>query len=86
MKALIKLHATDNVAIAMKNLAAGEVIEIDNIELHTNEDIVKGHKIALTNISKDEHVMKYGAPIGFALQDIKQGDWVHTPPHHKNQP
>lgn len=78
MKALIKLHATDNVAIAMKNLAAGEVIEIDNIELHTNEDIVKGHKIALTNISKDEHVMKYGAPIGFALQDIKQGDWVHT--------
>lgn len=78
MKALIKLHATDNVVIAMRNIAADEVITIDDVQLHINEDVVKGHKIALTNISKDDNVVKYGAPIGFALQDIKQGDWVHT--------
>ncbi|MBA6222638.1 altronate dehydratase [Colwellia sp. MB02u-18] len=78
MKAIIKLHATDTVAIAMRNLTAGETIGIDNIELHINEDISKGHKVALVDLNKNEHVIKYGAPIGFALQNIKQGDWVHT--------
>ncbi|NQZ90069.1 MAG: altronate dehydratase [Colwellia sp.] len=78
MKAIIKLHATDNVAIAMRNLSAGEIIILDNVELHINEAIVKGHKIALTDLAKEQHVIKYGAPIGFALHDIKQGDWIHT--------
>lgn len=78
MKAMIKLHATDNVAIAMRNLSAGEVITLDDLDLAILEDITKGHKIALRDLNKDEHITKYGAPIGYALQDIKQGSWVHT--------
>lgn len=78
MKAIIKLHASDNVAIAMRDIAAGEIISVDGSDLHINEAIVKGHKIALTDFKKDEHVTKYGAPIGYALQEIKRGDWIHT--------
>ena len=78
MKAIIKLHATDTVAIAMRNIAAGETLPLDGIELTVNEDVAKGHKIALIDLQENEHVIKYGAPIGFATQLIKKGDWVHT--------
>jgi len=78
MKAIIKLHATDNVAIAMKNLMANDVVTVDDIELTLTEDVNKGHKIALCDLTKDQHIIKYGDPIGFALNDIKQGSWVHT--------
>jgi len=78
MKAIIKLHATDNVAIAMKNLMANDVVTVDDIELTLTEDVNKGHKIALCDLTKDQHIIKYGDPIGFALNDIKQASWVHT--------
>jgi len=78
MKAIIKLHATDNVAIAMKDLMANDVVTVDDVELTLTEDVNKGHKIALCDLTKDQHIIKYGDPIGFALNDIKQGSWVHT--------
>jgi len=78
MKAVLKLHPSDNVAIAMRNIEANETISLDEQSLTINEAITKGHKIALTDLTQDQHVTKYGATIGFALQDIKQGDWVHT--------
>ena len=41
------------------------------------EDIPQGHKFALTNIKKDEQIIKYGYPIGFAKEDIAVGSWIH---------
>lgn len=78
MKELIKLHHSDNVAIALINLTAGQTIHVDDIELTLKEDIVKGHKVALTHLTKNQHITKYGSPIGFALNDIGKGDWIHT--------
>lgn len=52
MKALIKLHPTDDVAIAMRNISAGEILPVDNEELLVNENIDKGHKVALRDINK----------------------------------
>lgn len=78
MKAILTLHATDNVAIAMRDISEGEDIEVNGNKIHINEAIAKGHKIALCDLTKSEHVIKYGAPIGYAIQNIKQGDWVHT--------
>ncbi|MBR5234295.1 MAG: altronate dehydratase [Clostridia bacterium] len=37
-----------------------------------------GHKIALTDIEKGADIIKYGYPIGFATEDIKKGDSVHS--------
>lgn len=78
MKSLIKLHPTDDVAIAMRNINAGEIVPVDNEDIFVNENLDKGHKVALRDIAKSENVIKYGAPIGFALEDIKKGGWVHT--------
>jgi len=78
MAQLLRLHNTDDVAIALSPISAGEHIEFEDFSFTALDDIEKGHKIALKPISKDDRVIKYGAPIGFALEDIKQGAWVHT--------
>lgn len=37
-----------------------------------------GYKIAAKNITKGEHVIKYGAVIGKAIRNIKVGNHVHV--------
>ena len=75
---LIRIHPDDNVAVALADIAKGESIEVDGISVSALEDIGRGHKIALTEISEGEEVIKYGNPIGNAKQDIKAGEWVHV--------
>ncbi len=69
-----KINEKDNVAVALENLKKGEII--GNITLL--DDIPMGHKIALSDISKDEKVIKYGYPIGSTKEDIKKGRHIHT--------
>ncbi len=45
----------------------------DNVEIREN-----GHKYALCDIKCGENIIKYGAPIGHAIVDIKKGEHVHT--------
>ena len=37
-----------------------------------------GHKVALYDIEKGADIIKYGYPIGFATEDIKKDDSVHS--------
>ena len=46
----------------------------DNVRV----ELSTGHKHALCPIAAGENVIKYGAPIGHATQDIAPGEWVHT--------
>lgn len=78
MKKHIKINTADNVAIALKPLAKGEVITIEQQSITLTEDIPQGHKVALANIAPNEHVIKYGAPIGHAIASIKTGEHVHV--------
>ena len=41
-------------------------------------DVPAGHKIALTDLDKDAHVIKYGFPIGYAKEAIPQGSHIHV--------
>lgn len=52
----------------------------DNVAvlLESDNDIPAGHKIALCDIKQGEKVIKYGYPIGYATQNIKKGEHVHT--------
>ncbi len=47
--------------------------EKDNVEIHAD-----GHKYARCNIACGENIVKYGMPIGSALENIACGDHVHT--------
>jgi len=78
----ILLHPRDDVATALTDLAAGQAVavELENVavELVLREDIPFGHKLALRDIAAGEEILKYGLPIGKALEPIAAGGWVHV--------
>lgn len=83
-KLALRVDDLDNVATVFANgITAGTEIEvrdkkgnIDRITVHS--DIPYGHKIAVTDIEKGAHIMKYGESIGEAETDIRRGDYVHV--------
>ncbi len=74
----IKIHSLDNVAVALTDLAEGDVVTVDNQSVTLRQAIVRGHKFALIPIAKGENVVKYGLPIGHALADIAPGEYIHS--------
>ena len=74
MPDFIRIHPSDNVAVALHNIPAGTVFEGVTIL----NAIPSGHKAALSAIPKGEQVIKYGFPIGHAAANIAAGEWVHT--------
>ena len=73
MNKTIIINENDNVAVALTNLAKGEVYN----DVTLLEDITQGHKFALKDFKKGENIIKYGYPIGRATSDIKKGEHVH---------
>ena len=58
-------------------MAKIKISPIDNVEVNVGGEY-DGHKTALRDIKKGENIIKYGYPIGHALEDIKAGEHVHT--------
>lgn len=54
-----------------------KINEKDNVAVMLEGEL-RGHKIALRDIKEGENIIKYGYPIGHALEDIKAGEHVHT--------
>lgn len=75
---ILKISSNDNVAVALKSLNESDLVLVNNSKLTVKQPILPGHKIALTTIKKGERIIKYGFPIGVAMQDIPAGEWVHT--------
>lgn len=70
----VKIKDQDNVAVAVEELKAGtEIME----GLTVNQDIPQAHKIALCDIPAGEAVIRYGVVLGYAIHDIKRGDWIN---------
>lgn len=78
MQSIIQIHPQDNVAVALRDLACGETITCDGIELTLRAAIARGHKLALCDLAPQEMIIKYGLPIGHALVPIAAGDHVHA--------
>ena len=75
---LFRVAATDSVATALDDLAAGTVASVGDSEVILNEAVGRGHKVALRAIAPGEPVLKFGFPIGRATRQIAPGDRVHT--------
>ncbi len=69
------LNIQDNVAVALTNLSPGDMIDPGG--MISNANVPAGHKIAICGIKARDPVRKYGQIIGFASNDIQQGDHVH---------
>ena len=71
-------HAGDNIAVLKCALPAGEVVTIGGEQRVVScQDLVLGHKLALTNIHLGEKILKMGVPIGSAICEISVGEHVH---------
>ncbi|MDD0809608.1 galactarate dehydratase [Curvibacter sp. RS43] len=72
----ITMHEADNVAIVVNDggLPAGTVFASG---LTLREKVPQAHKVALQDIPEGGVVRRYNVPIGYALQPIAAGSWVH---------
>lgn len=78
MATLLRITPKDNVAVALEPLSKGSVVTVDGLTLTCQSEIPAGHKIALYDIPKDGHVIKYGFPIGHAKEAISAGEHIHV--------
>lgn len=78
MKQAIRIHPQDNVAVALRPLAAGETLVLEGLQVPLVTDVPAGHKVSLCPILKGERVLKYGQPIGVATVNVPAGAHVHT--------
>ncbi|YCI29783.1 altronate dehydratase family protein [Erwinia sp. PK3-005] len=78
MQQAIKIAPRDNVAVALSDLDEGSVLTLDEVTVTLRQPVTRGHKFALRPIAVDEHVIKYGLPIGHATQPIAAGEHVHA--------
>src|SRR5688500_19286152 len=76
--ALLQLDARDDVAIALRDLEAGERIEWRGDVLTVREPVPRGHKIAVSALAGGDAVHKFGWPIGVMRAAAAAGDHVHV--------
>ena len=76
------LHADDDVAVALRDLQAGEAIDVrcagENLRMAIRESIPLGHKFALRAVGTGARIRKYGEVIGEAIAPIDAGAHVHV--------
>ena len=73
----IRLHESDNVAIARVPLSPGSELTVGGVSVRVTEPIAAGHKLALTSIAPGEAIRRYGCSIGRAMHAIAAGSHVH---------
>ncbi|MBL8700400.1 MAG: UxaA family hydrolase [Alphaproteobacteria bacterium] len=75
---LLRLQDGDNVAMATRNLEAGEEVRFGDQVFRLGRRVPTGHKVAIRPIAAGERVVKFRVPIGSAITAIAPGEYVHT--------
>lgn len=73
----IKINPADSVVVCLQAMPKGETISVDGKTVTLNQDTPAGHKVLINDVSEGTDIIKYGYPIGHAMQDLKAGDWVN---------
>jgi len=77
-KKLIKVNPSDNVAVALVNLAAGEVINFEGQDITVESDVKMKHKIAMVPFNVGDRIIMYGVLVGKASARIEKGGLLST--------
>ena len=67
---------SDNVAIATRRLEANSEIRRDGEKFALSHTILEGHRFAIKPIPAEEPLLSWGLPFGFAVSQIRPGDYV----------
>lgn len=74
----LRVHAADNVHVALKDLPAGSEIEDNGRIVHLVEGVRHKHKFALHALAEGDCVVMYGVTVGRATQPIAAGAAITT--------
>ena len=61
----------------LRSVSAGTRLQVGEQTVVIETSLELGHKIAARDIGSGERIIKYGAPIGSAIRDIRTGEHVH---------
>src|SRR3954447_8469453 len=75
--ALLHLDPRDDVAVALRPVAAGETLTVGTRSITAAEAVPSGHKLALRDMAAGETVHKFGWPIGRLTASVAAGAHVH---------
>ena len=74
----LRVHAADNVRVALKDLPAGSEIDDNGRRITLVEPIRHKHKFALVPLAVGDTVIMYGVTVGRATQPIAEGGAITT--------
>ena len=76
-------EASDDVGVAVMDLKKGEQVDVVTLEgrevkqIVLVTDIPLGHKVSMTDLPLNKHVIEYGREIGYVVAPIRAGEHVH---------
>ena len=73
----IKINPADSVVVCLRPFNKGEQINVDGKDITLAQDTPAGHKVLINDTAKGENNIKYGYPIGHAMENLKAGEWVN---------
>ena len=73
----IKINPADSVVVCLRPFNKGEQINVDGKNITLAQDTPAGHKVLINDTAKGENIIKYGYPIGHAMDNLKAGEWVN---------
>jgi altronate hydrolase len=76
--AAVRIHPSDDVAVATRPIAAGEEIVVAGERIVVRDEIPAGHKIALHPLDAGAMPKKYGFVIGVTTEKVERGTWIHS--------
>lgn len=71
---ILKVNSSDNVAVALVNLKAGDIISFEEENIKIITDTNSKHKIALKAFESGARIIMYGVLVGTANRAIAKGD------------
>lgn len=75
---VLKVHPTDNVIVALRNLSAGERINFDNTVYELPYAVGAKHKFVTEDRNPGDPIHMYGVLVGKATQPIRRGEPITT--------
>lgn len=78
MQKVICIHPDDSMLVALRDLAAGDVVSWNDENILISSPVQTKHKLARHAFAVGDTLIMYGVPVGKATQPIRRGEAVTT--------
>jgi altronate hydrolase len=78
MNKVLRIHPSDNVLVALSDIAAGETVFFEGVSIRAAEPVPMKHKMAIETLRNGEAIVMYGVLVGRATRPISAGARIST--------